>query len=177
MFADELNAKYIIFHGGIEGNIEETARQLANFKEPRALIENKPLMGLPGDLGSLPCRGYSIEEITKVIEIAGCGFCFDFGHCICSANAQNRDVYEYCSEFIDYLKPAMYHLTDFRDITSIYDSHLHLGNGQLALDKIIQMIPENKFVTLETEKNSKENLNDFINDCKFFRVYAQQLFS
>ena len=39
-FADELNAQFIIFHGGIDGDIKETARQLASFNEPRALIES-----------------------------------------------------------------------------------------------------------------------------------------
>lgn len=34
IFADKLNAKYIIFHGGIDGNIYETAEQLKIFKKP-----------------------------------------------------------------------------------------------------------------------------------------------
>ncbi|MBE6454729.1 MAG: AP endonuclease [Alphaproteobacteria bacterium] len=169
-FADELNAEYIIFHGGIEGNINETANQLASFNEARALIENKPLMGLPGNLGSLPCRGYNIEEIKTVIDKAKCGFCFDFGHCICSANAQNKEPYAYCEDFIKELAPNMYHLTDLKDITSIYDSHLHLGNGELDLNKIIAMIQDNKNITLETVKTSKENIDDFIEDIKRFRV-------
>lgn len=171
-FADELSAEYIIFHGGIEGNILETARQLASFCDNRALIENKPKMGLPGDLGSLPCRGFNIDEIKTVIDVAKCCFCFDFGHCICSANAQGIDVYKYCEEFIQTFKPQMFHLTDFLDMTSIYDSHLHLGEGQMDLGKIIKMIPDNSMVTLETVKNSKENIDDFVLDCKNFKSYA-----
>ena len=50
-FADELNAPFIIFHGGIDGDINETARQLANFNESRALIENKPYVALPNKMG------------------------------------------------------------------------------------------------------------------------------
>jgi len=172
-FADELNAEYIIFHGGIEGDINETANQLASFNDKRALIENKPLMGLPGELGSLPCRGFNIEEIKTVIEKANCGFCFDFGHCICSANAQKLEPYNYCEEFIKELKPNMYHLTDFKDITSIYDSHLHLGDGELNLKRVISMIEFGKKVTLETTKNSKENIDDFIVDCCLFNKYNQ----
>ncbi len=167
-FADELNAEYIIFHGGIEGDIKETAKQLASFNEPRALIENKPLMGLPGDLGSLPCRGFNIEEIRTVIEKAKCGFCFDFGHCICAANAQNLEPYSYCESFIKTLRPKMFHLTDFKDITSIYDSHLHLETGELDLKKAVQMIPSGMKITIETSKNSKENIDDFVEDCNIF---------
>lgn len=169
-FADELNTEYIIFHGGMEGNINETANQLASFNDNRALIENKPLMGLPGETGSLPCRGFNIDEIKIVMEKASCGLCFDFGHCICSANAQNKEPYAYCENFIKELAPNMYHLTDLKDIASIYDSHLHLGKGQLNLNRIISMIKDNKNVTLETIKTSKENIDDFIDDVKRFRI-------
>ena len=63
-FADELNAKYIIFHGGIDGEVEETARQLASLDEPRALIENKPLRALPNRMGGGNfCRGATVEEL------------------------------------------------------------------------------------------------------------------
>jgi len=170
-FADELNAKYIIFHGGIDGNIEETAKQLMKFNEPRALLENKPFIALPNRMGGEFCRGYNVEEIEFVIKTTGCGFCLDFGHAICAANSNGFDVYDYCRNLLQ-LNPNMYHLTDLNDIKSPYDSHLHLGDGQLDLDRVIKMISNNKFVTLETVKNSKENLDDFINDCKIFRQYG-----
>lgn len=170
-FADELDAQYIIFHGGIDGNIEETARQLASFNESRALIENKPFVALPNKMGGEFCRGYNINEIEIVMNAANCGFCLDFGHAICSANSQKTDVYNYCREFLQ-LKPQMYHLTDLDDITSPYDSHLHLGKGQLDFYKILLMIADNKFVTFETNKNSKENLDDFIEDMKWLNNIA-----
>ena len=171
IFADELNAPFIIFHGGIDGNIEETARQLASFNEPRALIENKPFVALPNKMGGEFCRGYNINEIEIVMNAANCGFCLDFGHAICAANSQNIDVYEYCQKFLK-LNPNMYHLTDLDDISSPYDSHLHLGKGQLDFDKILLMIADNKFVTFETNKNSKENLDDFIEDMKWLNNIA-----
>ena len=95
-FADELNAKYIIFHGGIDGNVKETAKQLASFNDPRALIENKPMIALPNKMGGEFCRGYNPNEIRLIKETAKCGFCLDFGHAICSANSQKIDVYK-CS--------------------------------------------------------------------------------
>ena len=163
MFADELSAKYIIFHGGIDGKVEETAKQLASFNEPRALIENKPMVALPNKMGGEFCRGYNPDEIRLIKEIAKCGFCLDFGHAICSANSQGKDIYEYCREFLQF-EPAMFHLTDNKDITSPYDTHLHLGTGTLDIDKIKEMLPNDAIVTLETDKLSKENLDDFIND-------------
>lgn len=168
MFADELGAKYIIFHGGIDGNAEETAKQLASFNDPRALIENKPMVALPNKMGGEFCRGYNPDEIRLIKEVAKCGFCLDFGHAICSANSQGKDIYEYCREFLQF-EPNMFHLTDNKDITSPYDTHLHLGTGTLDIDKIKEMLPNDAIVTLETDKLSKENLDDFIGDSKCMR--------
>lgn len=167
-FADALKAPHIIFHGGIDGNIEETAAQLSAFNEHRALIENKPMAALPNRMGGNFCRGYNPEEIKTVINAAKCGFCLDFGHAICSANSQKKEPYSYCKEFIA-LKPAMFHLTDNTDINSPYDSHPHLGTGQLDIDKIKAMLPPGAVITLETDKNSKTNLEDFKGDSKCMR--------
>ena len=162
-FADELGAKYIIFHGGIDGDIKETATQLASFNESRALIENKPFVALPNRMGGEYCRGYNIDEIKFVMNTAGCGFCLDFGHAICAANSLKQNVYDYCKSFLQ-LRPSMFHLTDLDDITSPFDSHLHLGSGQLDFEKIFPMIPDGSYVTFETNKNSRENLDDFTED-------------
>ena len=169
-FADELDAKFIIFHGGIDGDIKETARQLANFNEPRALIENKPYVALPNKMGGEFCRGYNIDEIKLVKETAKCGFCLDFGHAICAANSLGENVYEYCKDFLQF-NPNMYHLTDLNDITSPYDSHLHLGSGELDFRQIFDMIPSESYITFETIKNSKEDLNDFIEDMEWLKNF------
>lgn len=162
-FADELDVKFIIFHGGIDGDIKETARQLAGFNEPRALIENKPYVALPNKMGGEFCRGYNPEEIQHVINTAKCGFCLDFGHAVCAANSFGVNIYDYCKSFLQF-KPNMYHLTDLNDITSPYDSHLHLGSGELDFRQIFDMIPDESYITFETVKISKENLDDFIED-------------
>ena len=184
-FADKLNAQHIIFHGGIDGDIRETAIQLALFNEPRALIENKPFVALPNRMGGEFCRGYNIEEIKTVMNTAGCGFCLDFGHAICAANSlfdktphpnpilqetREQFLYNYCEQFLK-LKPNMFHLTDLNDIKSPYDSHLHLGTGQLDFRKIFDMIPDKSYVTFETVKNSKENLDDFIEDMEWLNNF------
>ena len=163
-FADELSAPYIIFHGGIDGNMEETAKQLASFDEPRALIENKPYVALPNKMNGNFCRGYNVEEIELVKKTANCGFCLDIGHAICSANSQKIEPYSYIKDFLK-LEPTIFHLTDCADLCSEYDSHLHLGDGELNIAKIIELLPKNALITLETIKNSKENLDDFIQDC------------
>ena len=82
LFADSLKAEHIIFHGGIDGEAEQTARQLAALNEPRALIENKPFVALPNRMGGKLCRGATMDELTAIMEQAGCGFCLDFGHAV-----------------------------------------------------------------------------------------------
>ncbi len=164
-FADTLQAEYIIFHGGIDGNIQETARQLAYFNDSRILIENKPLLPLPNDQDWKQCRGYNIQEIKYILDTVNCGLCLDFGHAISAAVAQHQEPYGYVEKFLE-LNPKMFHLTDKDDMNSPYDSHLHLGTGQLDINKIKKMIPDNALVTLETTKESKNNLDDFIGDVK-----------
>lgn len=165
-FADALNARWIIFHGGIDGNIEETARQLSAFREPRALIENKPFRALPNRMGGNFCRGYDIAELKRVMDASGCGFCLDFGHAVCAANSLRREPYSYIEELMT-LNPAMYHLTDVNDMTSEYDSHPHLGKGTLDLNRIQNLIPDSAYVTVETEKTSSTQLTDFRDDILF----------
>ena len=182
-FADELNAEYIVVHGGIDGNIGETAKQFASLNEPRALIENKPYVALPNRMGGNFCRGYNVEEIKLVMDTAKCGFCLDFGHAICAANslfdltphptplpqgAREKVLYSYIDDFL-VLAPTMFHLTDITDITSPYDSHPHIGSGQLDIKRILKLIPQGKNITVETVKNSKENLDDFIEDMRWLK--------
>jgi len=167
-YADILNAKYIIFHGGIDGNIEETAYQLAEFHEEKALLENKPCIALSNNMKGKYCRGFNVEEIRTVKDRADCGFCLDFGHAICAANYQKKDRLAYIVDLVK-LNPNMFHLADLNDINSVYDSHLHLGKGQLMINKIIDFLPKEAMITLEIEKKSKFNLNDFIDDCLIMR--------
>ena len=172
-FADELDAEYIIFHGGIDGDIMETARQLSQFNESRALIENKPYLAVPNKMHGRYCRGYNIEEIEYVQKVCGCGFCLDIGHAICAGVSLGVDVYLYIEQF-NSLSPQMYHLTDNKDISSPYDTHLHIGEGVLDIPRILNIIPKNSIITLETDKNSKENLNDFIKDITTMRNYENR---
>lgn len=168
-FADELNAKHIIFHGGIDGNIEETARQLAALNEPRALIENKPFIALPNRMGGNFCRGATFDELKLIMDTAKCGFCFDIGHAVCSANSQKKEPYAFLRELMR-LKPAMFHLSDVTDMASPYDAHPHLGTGRLDIARLKREIfPDDAIISVETNKDSKENLNDFESDVIYLR--------
>lgn len=166
-FADGLNAKYIVVHSGIDGNIEETARQLKTFKDSRILIENKPYKALPNKMKGEFCRGATFEEIKYVISEVGCGFCLDVGHAICSANTLKEEPYEYLKNF-DTLNPTCYHLSD-NLIDTEFDKHLHFGQGNYDLKKIFGIIDTEKNIAIETNKGSNENLNDFVEDVKWLK--------
>ena len=169
LFADKLDAKYIIFHGGVDGTIEEVSRQLKSFEEPRALIENKPYLPLPGPMMRKVCRGATIEEISDVIDKVGCGFCLDIGHAVCAANSQGVDPYSYIERFAQ-LNPAIFHLSDITDMASQYDAHPHLGSGELHIKWLkTKVFPANAIVSVETVKEHAADLRDFEADVNYLR--------
>ena len=167
-FADELNVDYIIIHSGIDGDVVETARQLKALNEPRALIENKPYKAAPIIAEGKTCVGYSPEQIELIKSESGCGFCLDFNHAICAANSFKQNHIDYLKDFMK-LKPDMFHLSDLPDDKSEYDSHHHLGQGKVELKSLAQFMNINSKVSLETAKNSKTSLEDFIADTQFFK--------
>lgn len=166
-FADGLNAEYIVVHSGIDGNIEETAIQLKSFDDSRILIENKPYKALPNKMKGEFCRGATFEEIEYIIENTSCGFCLDVGHAICCANSLRREPYEYVRKF-NTLNPTCYHLSD-NFIDTEFDKHIHFGQGNYDLKKIFAIIGTEKNIAIETNKDSRENLDDFVEDVKWLK--------
>ena len=155
-FADALKSEFVIFHSGVNGDIDETIHQLSPFIDSRCLIENKPLKGLNGE----NCLGSTPEEIKYILNELKTGFCLDFGHAICAANSLKKEPFELIEELLA-LNPCMYHLTD-GDYTSEYDSHLHYAKGTFPIKKLLKMIPEEAKITNEAKHD--DNLNDFETD-------------
>ena len=166
-WADELNAKYIIFHPGVLGNVEETIRQINLIKDDRMIVENKPPYQIPS---MRICRGSKFEEMEHIITQTGIKTCLDIGHCITSANYYKQDIYEYLQKFQS-LSPIYYHIADnFSDSSN--DQHLSIGQGNYDFNKIFKIINLDNHILLETNKKSKENLNDFIEDVKKIKSFG-----
>ena len=163
-FADALKSKIIIVHPGTAGDIKETGRQIKTIKDKRIIVENKPYKSL---YGGLVCNGSSPEEIKHVMTNAGIGFCLDISHAICSANSHKEAPVKYIKKFIE-LRPKMFHMTDGKYSETI-DSHLHFGDGNFPIKKILRLIPKNSMITIEAAKDSKKNLNDCIRDMEYLR--------
>ena len=162
-FADTLKAEYIIFHSGINGQIEETVNQLKPFIDARCLIENKPLIGLNGE----KCLGATPEEIKYIINELHIGFCLDFGHAICAANTLNKEPLDYIKDFLKF-NPSLYHLTD-GDYKNEKDTHFHYGKGTFPLNEILNMLPDGAKVTNEAKHSSETDLDDFKEDCFYVK--------
>ncbi len=163
LFRQKLNAEYTIIHAGMNGTVGETIRQLQIIKPQNFCIENKPLV--PPLIPEYKCVGSTINEIQNILNELDCGFCLDIGHALCTANSLGIEPYAYLVDF-QRLSPFMYHLSD-GDIQSPLDQHLHFGEGNYDIEKIFSIINPHANVSIETKKNTKENLDDFIEDIKW----------
>ena len=162
-----LEPNFIIFHPGVDGEYNETIYQFKKFKiiYPEifslALIENKPKLGLEGEL----CVGSSPEEIKKIQEEINMGFCYDIGHSFCYACTEKINWKNIFTEFLSF-KPQMFHLSD-GNIGSEKDQHLNFGKGDYDFLEILKFIPTDSYISIETEKSDKGNLQDFYYDAKY----------
>ena len=172
-FADELGASHIIFHGGTFGCIEETAQQLAELNEPRALIENKP--AITRNNGSiLECRGSTLREIQHVLNTVGCGFCLDIPHALCAANYHALPADELLAAFRA-LEPAMFHLADMMTEDLLIDDHTQLGLGCLNFRRFIPgILTPGATVTIETNRRHPDTLEEFKDECSHLREILRQ---
>lgn len=166
LYANELSADRIVFHGGSGGSYIETAKQLKIINDNRILIENKPYETLPF-VNEPYYTGAKINEIKYIMEKTGCGLCLDIGHCICAANSFKIDPFKYISDFVS-LHPQRIHLSGIHIETNM-DEHLHYREGNLDYKKLFDVLPENINITIETKKDSKTDLNDYKEDALYLK--------
>ena len=173
-FADMLVASKIIVHGGwcLENGNPATAlaqliAQLKPLADERFLIENKPYL----PINNLPRRlvGSTPDEIRSVLAAVKCGFCLDIGHAVASANAHAADWRVWLADFLS-LRPAMFHLSDIHADSKL-DQHLHFGTGTLPLADVVSLLPRDANVSIETKRDSADNLNDFEKDAECLRRF------
>ncbi|URA09471.1 TIM barrel protein [Thermospira aquatica] len=172
-FADRLGAQKVVIHPGVNGMIEETARQIALLFDERLVLENKPRHG-HGE--NLMCNGALPEEIDFVMRETGVGFCLDIGHAITAANGFGVSRWDFLRRFFA-LKPSLLHITDGH-WDSFLDEHLHFGEGDFPLEEIVGEIIRvglgDVFVTNEAYKKSSEELDDFRQDMEYLeRLYTK----
>lgn len=162
-FADLLDAPIMIFHPGIEGDLNECARQINLVADKRIAIENKPYIVT----GERICNGYLPEHIAFLKEMCGVQFCFDIGHALCAANSLKLEHIPFVKQFLE-LKPEVFHIMDGYN-KGVLDIHLNLGRGEFPFTQILPLYPKEGIMTIETDKSSKQTLHDFEEDVNFLR--------
>lgn len=163
-FADTLSSMIIIVHSGCNGTINEVINQLELINEERVCVENKPLKGLRGEI----CQGSSPREFKKLFD-AGVlkGIVLDFGHAVNAAFSLGIHHMKMIEDFMHF-DPVLFHLSD-GDTASEKDVHLHLGQGNFNIKEFIEIIPKNRFLTLETPRDPSIGVADFLKNVSFLK--------
>lgn len=151
--ANEYGADKIIIHPGeiTDDNcsVEQAIYFLKLIKDKRILIENIPLRG--NFLCATP------EETKKFMMETGNGFCFDINHAIETAVFLKQDCLRIIKEFIK-LEPKHYHIGGQKLKGNI--AHLPLADSDIPLKKIMELIPKDAEITLETVCDIKKTEED-----------------
>ena len=66
----------------------------------------------------------------------------------------------------------MFHISD-GEINGKIDKHYNIGKGSFDFNVLFSLIPENSVISVETEKASKDNLNDFVLDMEQLKNYCK----
>lgn len=156
-FCDELNGKYIIFHPGIKGSLENSIRQINFLADKRMLVENKPYVSMSGNA----CRGSLLGELKAIIDFCKVGFCLDISHAINVAFHLKINYFNYIKKMLS-LKPRVIHISD-GEIKEKHDKHLNIGRGIFDFRRMKEIIAVSnaQYLTLETDR-SGDKLDGFI---------------
>jgi deoxyribonuclease-4 len=167
-FADTLGSNIIIVHGGHDGSFDETLRQLKLLKDRRIALENKPKVGLHGEV----CVGWSPEEFQLAIDNGVIGnTVLDFGHALYASNSAGIDSMKFIRMLLSF-NPKIFHITD-GNVTSEKDMHLNFGEGNLHISDFMKRIPHGSSVTLETPRDQTGGLKDFKKDVQYLEDLIQ----
>ncbi len=159
--ADMSNAKKIILHpGDIENkncSIEQATSFIKNINDKRIIIENIPKEAKITRLCTTPA------ETKEFLKATGKGFCFDINHAIWAALFLKEDYIKFIKEFLK-LKPNHYHFGGQKIKSSKlkwYErEHLALEESDFDLKEVLQLIPKDAEITLETTTDPKKTMND-----------------
>ena len=166
MYADELASEKIIVHCEANGSIGETLNQLNHIDDARIIIENVPAI-VSNDTIIDYFIGVKPAEIEYIKNNSNVGFVLDIGHALAAAVYYKVDYWDFIDAFF-LLKPDMLHLSD-SDTTTPYDDHYNIGKGNFDFHKLKGRLLKSYNISIETNKKSKQNLDDYKEDVKSLR--------
>jgi deoxyribonuclease-4 len=165
-FADVLEAPCIIVHGGFGGTLEEVAEQIAALRDDRFALENTPKLGIQGEA----CISFTPEHLqTALASGVFAGSVLDVGHAIYAANSLGEPWEAFLRRFLA-LRPLLFHLSD-GDSRAEKDLHVSIGQGDFDLRRILELLPKEARITLETPRAPGTGLRDALQDCQVLRRY------
>jgi len=168
LWADRLDAKYLILHPGYDGSIYNAVNFLDEIQDKRILIENMPKIGITDE----SMLGYSPKQIQQLM---GCkfGFCLDFNHAIKAAVSLKLDYKAYIRDFLK-LDPDVFHVSD-GCLSHGKDEHLAPGEGDYDFKFLMQCISSlpSKYITLETPRNNLMSFQEDIDHLKKIKAFIE----
>jgi deoxyribonuclease-4 len=166
LWADKLEAKYLILHPGYDGSIDYAINFLDEIQDKRILIENMPKIGITNE----SMLGYSPKQIK---QLRGCkfGFCLDLNHAIKAAVSLKLDYKTYIRDFLKF-NPDVFHISD-GCLSHGKDEHLAPGEGEYDFKFLIQCVSStpSKCVTLETPRNNLMSFEEDLNHLRKIKVF------
>jgi len=161
-WADSLKSDWIIAHGGNNGSLDETIRQISLLNDKRVIIENKPKIGILDEA----CIGWAPADFQRIADEGLLhGMALDFAHAACAAYSVGINEHRMIKDFL-FFSPKVFHLSDGH-ATSEKDSHLNLGKGNRDLKSYINCVPSGGYMTIETPRKTSRDLADFVEDVAF----------
>ncbi|MBU4444135.1 sugar phosphate isomerase/epimerase [bacterium] len=164
IWADKLDAKYLILHAG-HGSMKDASEVLGEISDYRMLLENMPKVGLDNE----KMIGYSPEQIEEMIGISNIGLCLDFGHAVKAAVSLGKDYKVYMKEFLRF-EPKVFHMSDGM-LNNEKDEHLSFGKGELDFKYLLACVMSNnsKFITIETLRENQKSLQEDVQNVEFLK--------
>lgn len=151
--ADLCRAEKIILHPGQLDNKgcsrENSVNFIKSIRESRILIENMPPRN--SNICTTP------EDMKEFLKLTDKKFCLDINHAIEQALAVKIDYLELIREFIK-LMPSHYHLGG--QSISRNKTHICLKDSDINFKEIINLLPNNAEITLETENKIEKTKED-----------------
>ncbi|MGL1902891.1 MAG: sugar phosphate isomerase/epimerase [Fibrobacterales bacterium] len=169
-YFNELGAQRIIVHPGVFGKIGETITQLGALIQKFDLncddvvVENKPMVTLADE----PCVGSTPSELVELTKALGVDIVLDVTHAIKYAIGAQQSWQKVVAQFME-LQPKMLHVCDAH-LNSRFDEHMHIGTGDFDFDEIFSICTAPQ-ISIETNKDSTESLNDFEVDVRLIKGY------
>ena len=156
--ADLCQAEKIVIHPGYnEGancSLENVISFLRENFDSRFCIEN-----VPYEAFGYVKFGSSVDEIKRIVDETGVGFCFDINHAILYSVSVGLDYWDVLKDFEE-LSPRHYHLCGHN--LKVGKDHFNFCDGDLDIERVFEIISSDANITLEVDHlNVEEIFNDF----------------